>query len=350
MKIKIFALLMAVFMMFSLTSCSAFDDLADKKSDKKEKTTQNSDEDEIESEDEDDENKKDNEDDLLDTEPVGSALLYKVTDGDGGVVWLFGSIHVGRDSFFPLPDYVEDAFESSDALAVEFDIIEFEGNLLAQLAAQSVMMYTGGKQITDVISDELYNEAVEILKENGKYQRGLERFLPIMWSSMIDNCTNELVGVDISLGIDRYLINEAYDADKDIIDIESATLQYNVFANFSEELQIFMIEDSIEKYRDLESYEEALDDMMDAWEDGDADGIMDELDHDANFTKEEIELYEEYYEELIYDRNDTMTEFAEDALKSGDETFICVGAAHVIGEDGMANQLSEMGYTVEIVK
>ena len=47
-------------------------------------------------------------------------LLYKVTDDDGNTIWLFGSIHVGRDEFYPLPDYVMDAFEGSESLAVEF--------------------------------------------------------------------------------------------------------------------------------------------------------------------------------------------------------------------------------------
>ena len=38
-----------------------------------------------------------------------SPLLYKVTDGEGNTAWLFGSIHVGQDYFYPLPDYVTEA-------------------------------------------------------------------------------------------------------------------------------------------------------------------------------------------------------------------------------------------------
>jgi uncharacterized protein YbaP (TraB family) len=45
-----------------------------------------------------------------------------------------------------------------------------------------------------------------------------------------------------------------------------------------------------------------------------------------------------------------MTEYAEEALKSGKEIFICVGAAHVVGEGAMAEQLRDLGYTVEIVR
>ena len=45
-----------------------------------------------------------------------------------------------------------------------------------------------------------------------------------------------------------------------------------------------------------------------------------------------------------------MTDFAEDALASGDEVFICVGAAHVVGEGAMADLLAKRGYTVTLVK
>ncbi|MBR6807247.1 MAG: TraB/GumN family protein [Clostridia bacterium] len=350
MKLKLFALLMAFIMTLSLVSCSLPGKSDGEKSDKKDKTTQSSDEDGKENENENENEREDGKYSIFEGGPIGSPLLYKVTDSDGGVVWLFGSIHAGRDSFYPLPDYVLDAYESSDALAVEFDIVDFESNYLEQLTSQVVLMYTGGKQITDVISDDLYDEAVEILSENGKYISGLEKYYPIMWSSMIDNCSNEEIGAEIDLGIDRHLINKAYDDGKEIIDVESALIQYKMFANFSEELQVFMLEDSIEKYRDIDSYEEAFDDMLDAWETGDAGGIMGEMEHDADFTDEEIELYEEYYAELITDRNETMTDFAVDMLESGDEVFICVGAAHVVGEGGIAAALYEMGYTVEIAK
>ena len=36
-------------------------------------------------------------------------LLYQVTDAEGHTIWLFGSIHVGREDFYPLPEYVTSA-------------------------------------------------------------------------------------------------------------------------------------------------------------------------------------------------------------------------------------------------
>ena len=60
-------------------------------------------------------------------------------------------------------------------------------------------------------------------------------------------------------------------------------------------------------------------------------------------------LYDEYTEKLITARNATMTEYAENALLSGKEVFLCVGAAHIIGEGAIAENLRQLGYTVELV-
>ena len=58
------------------------------------------------------------------TAPVSKGstpLLYKATSENGGEVWLFGSIHVGNDDMYPLPDYVNNAYNEADSLAVEVD-------------------------------------------------------------------------------------------------------------------------------------------------------------------------------------------------------------------------------------
>ena len=44
-------------------------------------------------------------------------LLYRATDGAGHEIYLMGTIHLARESTYPLPDYVLDAFERCDVLA-----------------------------------------------------------------------------------------------------------------------------------------------------------------------------------------------------------------------------------------
>ena len=90
--------------------------------------------------------------------------------------------------------------------------------------------------------------------------------------------------------------------------------------------------------------------MMDLWASGDESAFAAYLNaSDDTMTEEEAEIYAKYHQAMITDRNRTMTSFAENALASGKEVFICVGAAHVVGEGAMAELLSQRGYKVERV-
>lgn len=76
-----------------------------------------------------------------------SPLLYKVTDDKGNTVWLFGSIHIGSEDMYPLPDYVMNAYNNADSIAVEADAIAFQNDLNMQVDALSQFVYKDGTTI-----------------------------------------------------------------------------------------------------------------------------------------------------------------------------------------------------------
>ena len=278
-------------------------------------------------------------------------LLYKVSDQNGNVLWLFGSIHVGIESFYPLPSYVEEAFESSDAVAAEIDILSFEKDLQLQTQAITALIYNDGSTISDHISEDLYNRGVEILKEYDSYSQFLDYYCPVLWSSMIDTFLIEELGGNPDLGIDRHILVKADECGKEIREVESAAFQYQLMADYSPELQKILLEQSIEMYNDKKTAKKDLDKMLSLWASGDATAFAEYLKSSdtESFTDEETLLYEEYNKAMITDRNISMTDYAEEALLSGDEVFICVGAAHIVGEGAMADLLTERGYTVECI-
>lgn len=283
---------------------------------------------------------------------VGNAtpLLYRVTDGDGNVLWLFGSIHVGREDYYPLPSYVTDAFDGADALAVELDIIAFEKDLGQQMQALSVLVYRDGTTIKDHIPEELYIKAVDALTELGGYITALDMYYPAFWFSMVDSLMIEKLGARIDLGIDRHLLERAKNAGKEIRDIESAQAQYAMMAGFSDELQALLLKEALRILEEPELAKQDLETLMDLWASGDEAAFAAYLaGQEEEVTPEEEKLYEEYNKAMITDRNLLMTDYAEAALLSGEEVFICVGAAHVVGEGAMAQLLAQRGYTVELV-
>lgn len=279
-----------------------------------------------------------------------SPLLYKVTDKDGNVIWLFGSIHVGEEDFYPLPDYVMNAYNSSDALAVEFDITIDDNYDDAFTDYLYDMVYLDGSKLPEHIPEDLYNQAKEILEENDCYFSELDYYKPGLWSEMIDELFFDQLDINRELGIDYFFLNTAHDEDKKIYNIESLELQMGMMAQYSEPLQILLLEISIESYYSTEKNQKLLDEMLEIWAQGDAKAIDALLNEEAEEFEDEKELYEEYNTIMMTDRNYNMTNFAEKTLTSGEEVFIVVGAAHVVGEDGIANQLKNRGYTVEVIK
>lgn len=278
-------------------------------------------------------------------------LLYKVSNSKGNTLWLFGSIHRGKESFFPLPNYVMNAFNSADSLTVEFDIIAFEKDTASQQRALRQLIYTDGTTTKDHISAETYNKAVEILKENNQYSPYLDYYMPSLWSSFIDSVTNDEIGADAGYGIDRHLLDTAYEKNKSIESIESAESQYGMMAGFSDSLQELLLQSSIYSYYNNSSSKNEFNSLADVWAKGDETAYRKMLDSEYEFENdEEKALYEEYTKAMRTDRDLLMTAYAEKALKSGKNTFICVGAAHVSATGGMVDQLKAKGYKVEIIK
>lgn len=280
-----------------------------------------------------------------------SPALYLVTDSEGHRLWLFGSIHVGTEDFYPLPDYVMDAYHGSDALAVEIDIIAVETNIFGQMELLKQLMYADGSSISQHIPAETYEKAVAILQENQLYSPALDLCLPVMWWSSIETLTYEKAGGHAEYGIDLNLLQMAKKDQKTILEVESAEQQYGLMAGFSQPLQIMLLQSAVENYENISQAAEDIQATLKMWSSGDVEAFAAYLQQEESFENETEELlYQEYTDKLITQRNLSMTQHAEDALLSGQEVFLCVGAAHIIGEGAIAENLRQLGYTVELVQ
>lgn len=348
MSKRLLALVLALVVCFSFAGCGNDTEEKDKDVDKSIVAQEKADESEKGS---DSENvKKDDKEEQR--ESTVTPILYKATDDKGNVVWLFGSIHIGRDDYYPLPDYVLDAYDGSDALAVELDILAFEKDIKAQTRALSKLIYADGTKISDHISKSTYNKAVEIMEEQGLYNSMLDYYIPSLWSQFVDQCLFMELDVDFDSGIDKNMLKMAKNDDKEILEVESGEFQYGMMADYSEDLQKLLLENSVEAYDELDDAKEELDELLELWAIGDENGISEMLSEEdlEELTADEKKIYEEYHNVMIVERNESMTQYAVDALKSGKEVFICVGAAHVIGEGAIAQNLKDLGYKVERVQ
>lgn len=283
-------------------------------------------------------------------ETPSSPVLYKATDDQGHTVYMLGSIHVGTDAMYPLPQYVMDAYNASSALAVELDMIAVSKDMAGATEMAQSMLLTDGTKISDHISEECYDRAVEILKDNKSYYKALDSFKPVMWYSLISTLAMEEAGADSDRGIDMHFLELAYDDEKTIYEVESAEFQYSLLGGMSMELQVLLLEQTVAMYGTAVN-NMGIRLMCNAWATGNEEGILNMSETDtAGMPADQVKLLEEFNTSLEGQRNVDMTKFAENALLSGETVFIVVGAAHVFGEDGMAQGLEKLGYTVEKIQ
>ncbi len=271
-------------------------------------------------------------------------LLWQVTAENGATIYLFGSIHVGSEDLYPLPERIMSAYEESDYLAVEVDLVAFEEDTAAMLEIASKVAYTDGSTVIDVIGGELYNQAMPIFEQNPVQIPAsmLQYCKPYMWISLLQDIACQKAGLTATLGLDYYFLGLAKESNKQIIEIESIEEQLDLFSSFSDQLNQAMIS----SYLDLDAATAELNQLYQAWRIGDAEALLGMLYADVGEEAAQ-EVMEEYYQLLISSRNITMTDAAEQYLADGKKVFYVVGAFHLIGEDGIVAQLQDRGYTVE---
>ncbi len=280
-------------------------------------------------------------------------LLYKISDKNGNYCYLFGSVHVGEDWMYPLPDYVLEAFNESTALALEVDVTKYEKDTEHATNSLLAYVYRDGTTIRDHISEELYNEAVAIMKDTvfASMLPTLEYIMPAFWEQIITQTYYESLGFDFQKGVDRHLVKLAKEANKPIYDVEDALEHATFQAKFSEELQELILKDAVESYKaDSEELLTAVEELITAWALGEPDLLIPLLKESKFENAEEERLYEEYNEAVLTVRDRIMADYIMDVIKRGEKVFVTVGAAHIVGDESVSGMLKNAGYTVEIVK
>lgn len=281
------------------------------------------------------------------------ALIWEVKS-DTATVYLVGSIHVADDKTYPLQEKILDAYELSDAIAVECDVTNISPEITEKMSEE--MVYTDGTTIKDHISEETYNLLVDYVKKYGISYFNEETidlllmFKPWAIDSLLSDDMIAESDLDSENGIDVYFINKAKEDGKGIIEVESVEFQMNMLMNFSPEIQEFTLKNNLKTDKDTGAQTLKL--MLELWEKGNVEAFEILLNDDTanlmnTMTEAEKKLYEEYNKVMIDDRNIGMTDKIEELLKGDQDVLYIVGSAHYFGDKGIINLLQNRGYTVE---
>jgi uncharacterized protein YbaP (TraB family) len=262
-------------------------------------------------------------------------FAWKATKGSG-VVYLIGSIHVLTPDFYPLNPALEAAFKDSDLLVEEVDMAEML-DPTAQLRILSRGMLPADQSLDKLLSPATLALVRKVTGDLGAAGQPLMRFKPWMLAIALQGLELQKAGYDPELGLDKHFYDQAKSAGKSVQGLETADYQISVFDSMTMAEQDRMLAQTL---KELETELASVGKLAAAWKGGDVPTV-------EGIVQAELKAEPQMYQRLLVDRNKAWLPKIEALFNRSGRALVVVGAAHLVGADGLVAMLKAKGYTVE---
>ena len=262
-------------------------------------------------------------------------FAWKAT-GKGGVVYLVGSIHVLSPDFYPLNPALEQTLNDSDLLVEEIDLAEMLDPTI-QLQSLSRGMMPAGQSLDKVLSPATLALVRKATGDLGPAGDVLMQFKPWMLSVALEQLELAKVGFDPELGLDKHFYDLARGAGKTVQGLETAEYQISRFDTMTMEQQDRMLADTL---KELDTEVASVNKLGDAWKAGDAATV-------ERVVLADLKSDPVMYQRLLVERNRNWLPKIEALFPRRGHALVVVGAAHLVGPDGVIAMLKAKGYTLE---
>ena len=267
--------------------------------------------------------------------------LYRIS-GHGRVAYLFGTVHVGDRSFYPLAPDAERALGAADQVVVELDT-RADGDFARALDKHG--RYAPGDDITHHISPDTVQRLRAALHREGVSMASMARFKPWLVANMLLSMTLERQGYRRSDGVESALLAQAQRRGARVVQLESAEFQLALFDSMHPIEAERYLSETLGGLLDGSVVQQARR-AIEAWRSGDAaalDAVLLEATaggtETADFTRRK----------LLGRRNPDMAAQIDRLMGEGGVLFVGVGLLHLLGDNGLPQLLAQRGYLVERV-
>jgi uncharacterized protein YbaP (TraB family) len=252
--------------------------------------------------------------------------------------WLFGTVHAGKQEWFPLAPEIERAFESSPVLVIEADVTDLE--VVGKTAG--TMSYQPPDTLANHVPPADYARFLTQIGRIGVPEERVKHMKPFTAGSLLMFAEWQRQGFLPQFGVDYYLITKAKAAKKKIVELEGVEAQSRLIDSLTEQEHRAAFAGTLTA---LESglTADQIDGIIKAWTLGDA-FLMLEV---ARRYNEKIPGAGAIEEKFIWSRHEAMMEKIEGFLnKEKERHFIAVGSLHLAGKRGLVELLRAKGYLV----
>lgn len=264
-------------------------------------------------------------------------FLWRVTSKDGAKsIYVAGSIHFLKRTHYPLKKALEEAFDNSKRLVLEIDL-QSSTPEQAQALTLAKGVYRDGTTLQQNIAPETFSLAEKRAKELGVDLRMFNPLKPWVVALTLTALKLQKLGFDPNYGVDQYLAGRAKETGKPLAGLETLEFQIGLLDQMSKADQDAMLQQT---GQDLDRLDEYVEDIVQSWAKGDT-GAVELLLHTG--AKEFPDLHRKLY----VDRNRRWLPQIEKFIEQGNNALVVVGAAHLVGKEGVIELLKQKGYKVE---
>jgi uncharacterized protein YbaP (TraB family) len=264
------------------------------------------------------------------------SFVWKATSKQGGIVYLAGSVHLLSANYYPLNPAFDAAFTASDLLVEEVDLGDMRSPE-SQMLMLTRGMLPAGQSLEKIVSAATYELVSAKIEALGLPRGPLNQFKPWALALTLQLLEWQKAGFNADLGLDKHFYDLAVATKKSVQGLETVAFQISRFDEMSMELQDRFLSETLEE---LEATKAAVTKLADAWKSGDAAAV-------ESIVLSDLKGEPEIYQRLLVDRHRTWLPKLEALFSRPRPAFVVVGAAHLVGEDGLLEMLRSKGYIIE---
>ncbi len=265
---------------------------------------------------------------------LAETSLWQIRDGDR-VMYLGGTVHVLAAADYPLPEEFDQAYEQADRLVFETDMQAINSPTF-QLQMMQRLTYNDGRTLKDELGSKAYDALQAYSRKRSLPMAMLEQFRPAMVSLVIVMTELERLGIN-GVGVDEHFHRRAQADGKPVSQLETPQAQLEFIAGMGRGQEDALILNSL---RDAEQVADMMAKIKAAWRSGNRAQLvelgLEPMRHD----------YPALYQDLLVKRNQAWLVKLERILKNADTELVLVGALHLVGREGLLEQLRARGYKV----
>ncbi len=266
--------------------------------------------------------------------------MWKLADDDS-TIYLFGTFHI-------LPPDVEwetaaydAAMKDAETTITEADTESPEAQAAVLAGVQQYGLNPPGVTLSSILGEDRAASFSDIAAEYGVSMQMLEPYRPWLASLTLSVVAMQKAGFDPNSGVEKVLLAQAAQEGDAVEHFETATEQLEMLASLDDEEMLANFDATTVQFNE---FDEIMDRMLTAWRTGDTETLEKDI---IGLVREDAP---DAFQKLFVDRNKKWTVLIQDILADEGDTFIAVGAGHLVGEDSVIDLLEEEGLKIERVQ